>query len=101
VITRGERRPLAAFGTELIERPTPAVAVVDTVGAGDTFHAALLAHLDAHGSLTPQAASAWTAETVTQALDFAAAAAAIVCTRRGANPPRWDEVASFLKGAAA
>jgi fructokinase len=33
---------------------------------------------------------------VTAALDFAAAAAAIVCTRRGANPPSWAEAEQFI-----
>jgi fructokinase len=32
---------------------------------------------------------------VVAALDFAAAAAAIVCTRRGANPPTWEETERF------
>jgi fructokinase len=33
---------------------------------------------------------------VTTGVDFAAAAAAIVCTRRGANPPSWSEVEQFI-----
>jgi fructokinase len=32
-------------------------------------------------------------------LDFAIAAAAITCTRRGANPPTWAEVQQFLDSA--
>ncbi len=96
VITRGEKGPLAAFGDEIIERPTPSVDVVDTVGAGDTFHAGLLAALDGKGLLAKDRVAAWTAEAVTEALDFASAAAALACTRRGANPPRRDEVAAYL-----
>lgn len=97
VLTRGEEGPLAAFGNGIIERPTPAVGVVDTVGAGDAFHAGLLAFFDAEGLLARRAVDAWTTEAVMGALDFASAVAALVCARRGADPPSWDEVKDRLK----
>jgi len=96
VITRGDKGCLAAFGDRIVERPAPGIEVVDTVGAGDTFHAGLLAWLDANGLLTPQGVAGLSEAQVTSALDFAAAAAAIVCTRRGANPPSWTEVERFM-----
>jgi fructokinase len=96
IVTRGAEGSLAIFGSSMIERPAPRVEVMDTVGAGDTFHAGLLSWLDANGLLTPESVSKLSDAQVTSALDFAAAAAAIVCTRRGANPPTWDEVARFM-----
>jgi len=96
IVTRGAEGPLAVFGSSIIERPAPRVDVVDTVGAGDTFHAGLLSWLDANAFLTPQAVADLNDVQITAALDFAAAAAAIVCTRRGANPPTWDEVGRFM-----
>lgn len=96
IITRGEKGPLAAFGDTILERPAPIIDVVDTVGAGDTFHAGLLAWLDMNGLLTLEGVAGLNETQVTTALDFASAAAAIVCTRRGANPPSWDEVEQFI-----
>jgi len=96
IVTRGARGPLAVFGTSLIERSAPGVDVVDTVGAGDTFHAGLLSWFDVNDLLTPQGMVGLSEAQVAAALDFAAAAAAIVCTRRGANPPTWDEVNRFM-----
>lgn len=96
VITRGERGAVAAFGDRIVERPAPRIDVVDTVGAGDTFHAGLLGWLDANGLLTPQGVAELSEAQVTDALDFATAAAAIVCTRRGANPPSWAEIEQFM-----
>ncbi|UVF21761.1 carbohydrate kinase [Microvirga terrae] len=96
IVTRGEKGPLAAFGDRIVERLAPRIDVVDTVGAGDTFHAGLLSWLDANNLLTPQGIAGLTDAQVTAALDFAAAAAAIVCTRRGANPPFWAEVEQFM-----
>jgi fructokinase len=96
IITRGEKGPLAAFGDKVLERPAPKIDVVDTVGAGDTFHAGLLAWLDANSLLIPERVAGLSETQVTAALDFAAAAAAIVCTRRGANPPSWSEVEHFM-----
>ena len=96
IVTRGARGPLTVFGTSLIEHSAPAVDVVDTVGAGDTFHAALLSWFDANDLLMPQGIAGLSEPQITAALDFAAAAAAIVCTRRGANPPTWEEVNRFM-----
>jgi fructokinase len=97
IVTRGADGPLAVFGDHIIERPAPRVDVVDTVGAGDTFHAALLSWLDAQSLLMPERIACLTAEQVGTALDFAVAAAAIVCTRRGASPPTWSEVTQFME----
>jgi fructokinase len=67
------------------------VQVIDTVGAGDTFQAALLTWLAEHGALSAQAISQLDAQALTQALEFAARAAAITCSRRGADmPPRAE-----------
>ncbi len=96
IVTRGAQGPLAVSRSSMIERPAPRVNVVDTVGAGDTFHAGFLAWLDANGLLNPSDVDGMNDAQLTQALDFAAAAAAIVCTRRGANPPTWDEVIRFM-----
>jgi fructokinase len=96
VFTRGADGPLAYSGKASIARPTPPVDVVDTVGAGDTFHAALLAALDGAGLLTREGMNLNEADIV-RALDYAAAAAALVCTRRGADPPTRDDVIRFMK----
>lgn len=96
IVTRGAMGPLAVFGNSVLERPVPQIDVVDTVGAGDTFHAALLSWLDSNSLLTVAGVSQLSEQQVVAALDFAAAAAAIVCTRRGANPPSWEEVTRFM-----
>jgi fructokinase len=99
VLTRGAEGALAVMRDRtVVERPARSVRLVDTVGAGDSFHAALLAHLDANGRLNPQAIAALASEEVTAALDFAMAAAAVTCSRRGARPPTWDEVQPAMRG---
>lgn len=92
VVTRGgEGAEAWAAGVHV--RATPrAVAVVDTVGAGDTFQAALLAWLQEHERLTPQGLRGWQAAELADALDFAGRAAAITCSRRGADLPRRAEL---------
>jgi fructokinase len=66
------------------------VEVVDTIGAGDAFGAALLAWLDERSLVAPQLALS--DGELEAALEFAARVAAITCTRAGAEPPRRDEV---------
>lgn len=74
------------------EVPAPAVQVVDTVGAGDTFQAALLAWLQEHHALTPAALAQMDVPTLQALLRFATQAAALTCTRRGADLPRRHEL---------
>ena len=66
--------------------------VIDTVGAGDTFQAALLTWLDEHGLLTADALAALNPVQLEAALQFAGRAAAITCSRRGADLPRRAEL---------
>jgi fructokinase len=66
--------------------------VVDTVGAGDTFQAALLTWLAEHDMLAADALPALGPGRLLAALDFAARAAAITCSRRGADMPRRAEL---------
>jgi fructokinase len=70
----------------------PRVTVIDTVGAGDTFQAALLMQLLAAPD-GPQTAVATLGEAdLGRLLGFAATAAAITCSRRGADLPRSAEL---------
>ncbi|MEU3878150.1 PfkB family carbohydrate kinase, partial [Streptomyces sp. NPDC029704] len=70
--------------------PGAEVDVVDTIGAGDTVNAALLHRLDHHGALagTP----ALDADQWHDVLAFAAGAAALTCSRAGAQPPYAREL---------
>lgn len=93
VVTRGGAGAVAYTARGQVQQPPVPVAVVDTVGAGDTFQAALLAWLAETGRLTPAAIGALDAGALAQALAFAARAAAITCGRRGADLPRRAELA--------
>ena len=68
------------------------MTVVDTVGAGDTFQAALLTGLAERGVWTREALRDMAAAPLQEVLEFAARAAAITCSRRGADMPRRDEL---------
>ncbi|MEJ2034598.1 MAG: carbohydrate kinase [Maritimibacter sp.] len=65
------------------------VEVVDTVGAGDTFNAGLLAGLNRAGILTKDGLAALDETAVIPALELGVKAAAITVSRAGANPP-WE-----------
>jgi len=91
VLTRGGNGARAFFGQNSVVLPAPAIKVVDTVGAGDSFMAALLAIMGEDGALGGQVSSI-AREQVFKWLEFAIRAAAITCTRKGADPPRRAEI---------
>ena len=68
------------------------VDLQDTVGAGDTFQAAMLTWLADGGRLSPDALEALGADDIAAMLGYAARAAALTCSRRGADLPRKAEV---------
>ena len=80
-----------AFNAEIsLFEPSRKVAVVDTVGAGDTFNAGVLAALDRAGKLTKTDIATADAELISACLQLGNAAAAVTVSRAGANPP-WAE----------
>ncbi|MFF4897541.1 carbohydrate kinase [Streptomyces sp. NPDC001068] len=72
--------------------PGEEIDVVDTIGAGDTVNAALLHGLAAQDALSAEALGALGADGWTRLLRFAARAAAITCSRAGAEPPYASEL---------
>jgi fructokinase len=82
---------LTAAGGEA-EVPTVRAEVVDTIGAGDTVHGALLHWLHEHDVTTPAAVRAVGIDGWTEALAFAARAAAVTVSRAGAEPPYAAEL---------
>jgi fructokinase len=98
VVTRGEQGAVVGLSIgELTSVDVPAVRVVDTIGAGDSFMAGLLSGLLDTGLLggiqaRERLRSASLAD-VRPAVDRALACAAITVSRAGANPPRLAELA--------
>ena len=91
-VTKGAAGSFALAGGLIVECASVPVEVVDTVGAGDTFHAGLIARLSGNGLLTLEKLRSITAGQLNDALSYAARCAAVTCTRSGANPPFADEV---------
>jgi fructokinase len=94
VITRGAAGAEAwhkAAGSVAVA--APAGRVVDTIGAGDSFQAALLFALQAMGRSRTEALAEMSADELRRALSFAARCAAFTCSRPGADPPRRAEIA--------
>ena len=94
VVTRGTEGAEAWHREAgFIKAEAPPVQVVDTIGAGDSFQAALLAALHRLGRLARHTLEDMTADELRRALSFACRCAALTCTRIGADPPRRGEVA--------
>ena len=85
-MTDGEHGVYWREGEALRHMPGFAVPVVDTLGAGDVFHAGFALRLAETGD-------------VVEAMRFGSAAAALKCTRFGgaAGAPRRAEVERFLQ----
>ncbi len=78
-------------GTEL-NVPAQKVEIVDTVGAGDTFNAGVLAKLYERGALQKETLKSVSPDVLTAALEHGARVAAATVARAGANPPWADEL---------
>jgi ribokinase len=85
IVTLGERGALAFDGMRAMHVPAFPVAAVDTTAAGDAFTGALAVEL--------------ARSTLEEAIRLAAAAAALTCTRHGAQDalPDRAEVEAFLR----
>ncbi|MCL2209074.1 MAG: carbohydrate kinase [Treponema sp.] len=66
--------------------------LADTVGAGDTFLGAFLSWLETKGKMSHNVIAGLSETELNEALAFANSAAAIVCSRRGAQPPSPEEI---------
>lgn len=92
IVTRGGEGAMAWTRSDHVVSSPVRVEVVDTVGAGDTFQAAMLTWLAENNALDANALAAIDGPALRQALAFSGRAAAITCSRRGADLPRRAEL---------
>ena len=85
-VTAGPEGATGYTGRGAVHVPAPRAEVVDTVGAGDTFDAGLMASLHAAGLLEP-GLPGLTEDALRDALALGARAAAVTVSRPGADPP--------------
>jgi fructokinase len=96
VITRGDKGALAWHAKAgAVEAEAGAADVVDTIGAGDSFQAALLVALRRLGRIERAGLQALGADELRRALSFACRCAAMTCARAGADPPWHHDVTEF------
>lgn len=86
VVSLGADGAFASLRGEQVRVPIAPTTLVDTVGAGDSFHGGLLHHLAGAGHLGGRMDGLDVAG-LTEALTFASRVSAITCSRAGANPP--------------
>lgn len=91
VITRGANGLVGVTADGVVEVPGVKVTVVDTVGAGDTVGAIIVEAVIQTGILN------LTGSKLHEVLHRAAVAAAITCSRAGAQPPRAFELTEALE----
>ena len=91
VITRGANGLVGVTADGVVDVPGIKVTVVDTVGAGDTVGAIIVEAVIQRGILN------LTGSNLKEVLHRAAVAAAITCSRAGAQPPRAFELTEALE----
>ena len=94
-LTRGADGPVILSRSGRFEMPGETVTVADTVGAGDSFMAALisgLAQLNALGAPARERLYGITEEQLRALAAYANKAAGVTCSRAGANPPRLADL---------
>jgi fructokinase len=91
VITCGENGIEGFTTNEHVTAPTYAVEVMDTVGAGDTVGAVIA------GEIAREGLDSFSGDRFQSVLDLASRAAAITCSRQGANTPTREEYDGFWR----
>ncbi len=91
-VTEGAHGARAITTSQNRHMPSPQITVADTVGAGDTFNAGALSALHAAGALTKTRLATLTDAELDAALSLGTRAAAVTCSRPGANPPWAQEL---------
>lgn len=86
-ITQGADGVTGYTATHEVFVPSERAEVVDTVGAGDTFNAGLLAGLDRAGLLTKETIANLDEDQIRDALHLGVRSAAYTVGQAGANPP--------------
>lgn len=89
LITRGAKGAEVHRPDSRFDIPAQKAQVVDTVGAGDTFNAGVLAGLHRAGLLTTHTLTAASDDALAPAVALGTRAAAVTVSRAGANPP-WE-----------
>lgn len=88
-VTEGARGATAFARDHQVFVAAEKVEVIDTVGAGDTFNAGILAALHECGALSKERIAALDRDTLRAALALGVRAAGVTVSRAGANPP-WS-----------
>jgi fructokinase len=96
VVTEGAKGATAFSAAGSVSVSSRSVVVRDTVGAGDAFHAALLAQLAKTNRLHPDAIAALDLSAIRDLLVYATTAAAITVCRNGADMPTAADVAASM-----
>ncbi len=98
IISRGPDGASAFWTGGRVDVAARPVALKDSIGAGDTFHAGVLAALAQNGRLSQSGLETLDAMAVRDVLDLATAAAALNCEETGCNPPQLGAVLKSLEG---
>ncbi|MFG6595542.1 carbohydrate kinase [Sulfitobacter sp. 1A13368] len=93
ILTRGGEGATGYLANgEEVQVPAVKAEIVDTVGAGDTFNAGVLAKMSELGQLHKSALATLAPEVLSEALAYGARVAAVTVSRAGANPPWVEEI---------
>ncbi len=91
-LTEGKKGARIVTKSHTVATPLYDLPVADTIGAGDTFHGALLAYFHNRGWFTRETIENLTADQLRELGEYANKAAGINCSRSGANPPTAREM---------
>ena len=91
-LTRGAEGAVLRTKTAEVTQPVVSFGLEDTVGAGDTFHGALMAFLHKNGLLEKTLIHSLSEDMLSAGAAFAAKAAGLNCSRKGADPPDLEEM---------